>query len=82
MLVETKNTCLLSLCSLLDKTKINQLTLLERPLAIWWDNANERWSVMLDICPHKLVPLSEGKITSDSKIQCGYHGWEFSSCGK
>ncbi len=35
---------------------------------------------MRDICPHRLVPLSEGKqIETDGApaVQCPYHGWRF-----
>lgn len=34
-----------------------------------------------DICPHRGVPLSAGKICSDSTIECAYHGWRFAPDG-
>lgn len=37
-----------------------------------------------DICPHRLVPLSEGQqIDTDGEptIQCPYHGWRFDTAG-
>ena len=34
---------------------------------------------MVDICPHKKVELSEGRITQDGNFQCAYHGWKFDS---
>ena len=36
----------------------------------------------MDCCPHRLVPLSEGRITATGQLQCGYHGWNFNSSGK
>ena len=39
---------------------------------------------MRDICPHRLVPLSEGKqIETDGAptVQCPYHGWRFGTDG-
>jgi phenylpropionate dioxygenase-like ring-hydroxylating dioxygenase large terminal subunit len=36
------------------------------------------WSVE---CPHRLVPLSEGRIESNGMLQCAYHGWEFDQDG-
>jgi len=32
-------------------------------------------------CPHKLLPLSMGRIIDD-QVQCGYHGTTFGSDGK
>ena len=30
-----------------------------------------------DKCPHRLVPLSEGRVNEKGEIECGYHGWTF-----
>jgi nitrite reductase/ring-hydroxylating ferredoxin subunit len=30
-----------------------------------------------DLCPHRRLPLSLGRVTPDGHIQCGYHGWIF-----
>src|SRR5262245_2989039 len=38
-----------------------------------------------DICPHRLVPLSEGRqVDTDGQptIQCPYHGWRFNTSGQ
>jgi phenylpropionate dioxygenase-like ring-hydroxylating dioxygenase large terminal subunit len=32
---------------------------------------------MRDICPHRGVPLSAGKILSENTVECPYHGWRF-----
>lgn len=26
-------------------------------------------------CPHRLVPLSEGRVNQQGELECGYHGW-------
>jgi phenylpropionate dioxygenase-like ring-hydroxylating dioxygenase large terminal subunit len=31
-------------------------------------------------CPHRRLKLSAGAVVGD-KLQCGYHGWTFDSCG-
>jgi phenylpropionate dioxygenase-like ring-hydroxylating dioxygenase large terminal subunit len=36
---------------------------------------------LLDICPHRFAPLSEGKII-DGNIECPYHGWRFDGAGR
>ncbi len=35
---------------------------------------------LLDRCPHRNVPLSEGRVVGDN-VQCAYHGWEFDCSG-
>jgi nitrite reductase/ring-hydroxylating ferredoxin subunit len=30
-----------------------------------------------DICPHRRMPLSLGRVTEDGYLQCAYHGWCF-----
>ena len=34
-----------------------------------------------DICPHRGVPLSAGKIMPEGTVECPYHGWRFRSDG-
>jgi phenylpropionate dioxygenase-like ring-hydroxylating dioxygenase large terminal subunit len=36
---------------------------------------------MRDICPHRGVPLSAGKILTENTVECPYHGWRFRSDG-
>ena len=40
------------------------------------------WSVSIDVCPHRLAPLTEGRIEDDGDLMCSYHGWEFDCSGK
>ena len=35
-----------------------------------------------DICPHRGVPLSAGKVLSDNTVECPYHGWRFRGDGQ
>ena len=36
------------------------------------------WSALVDACPHRLAPLSQGRIDPKSGcIECPYHGWAF-----
>ena len=34
-----------------------------------------------DICPHRGVPLSAGKLMADNAVECPYHGWRFRTDG-
>lgn len=65
----------------LSKNTPNSFTLLEEKLVIWWDKFQEKWCVFADKCPHRLAPLSEGRINEDGFLECPYHGWTFSSNG-
>jgi phenylpropionate dioxygenase-like ring-hydroxylating dioxygenase large terminal subunit len=65
----------------LDKTKPSKFTLLERDLVIWWDRHTKAWKAFDDRCPHRLVPLSEGRIAEDGLLECPYHGWAFKGDG-
>jgi phenylpropionate dioxygenase-like ring-hydroxylating dioxygenase large terminal subunit len=35
-----------------------------------------------DICPHRGVPLSAGKVLKDNTVECPYHGWRFKPDGQ
>ena len=35
----------------------------------------------LDRCPHRNVPLSQGRCLPDGTLECPYHGWRFASDG-
>ncbi len=36
---------------------------------------------MRDICPHRGVPLSAGRVAADNTVECPYHGWRFRADG-
>ncbi|TVP67069.1 MAG: cell death suppressor protein Lls1 [Leptolyngbya sp. LCM1.Bin17] len=65
----------------LDKVRPTRFTLLERGLVIWWDPQGTTWRVFEDKCPHRLAPLSEGRINEAGLLECPYHGWAFSGEG-
>jgi phenylpropionate dioxygenase-like ring-hydroxylating dioxygenase large terminal subunit len=66
----------------LDKNKPQTFTLLGINIVIWWDKSNQSWCVFEDKCPHRLAPLSEGRINEQGLLECPYHGWTFSGTGK
>jgi phenylpropionate dioxygenase-like ring-hydroxylating dioxygenase large terminal subunit len=66
----------------LDKSKPTPFTLLATDLVIWWDSSASCWRVFEDKCPHRLAPLSEGRIAEDGLLECPYHGWAFSGEGQ
>ncbi|MEB3278642.1 MAG: Rieske 2Fe-2S domain-containing protein [Lyngbya sp.] len=40
------------------------------------------YQVFLDECPHRLAPLSEGRVDEKTgNLMCSYHGWEFDEKG-
>lgn len=65
----------------LDKTKPTKFTLLGQDLVIWWDEKAQSWRAFEDQCPHRLAPLSEGRIAEDGLLECPYHGWAFEGDG-
>lgn len=65
----------------LDKTKPTKFTLLGQDLVIWWDKNTQSWRAFEDQCPHRLAPLSEGRIAEDGLLECPYHGWAFQGNG-
>ncbi|KAJ4835428.1 hypothetical protein Tsubulata_037696 [Turnera subulata] len=50
-------------------------------VVVWWDRNEEAWKVFDDTCPHRLAPLSEGRIDQWGRLQCVYHGWCFDGSG-
>lgn len=65
----------------LEQDKLTRFTLLDRDLVIWWDRQAACWRAFEDQCPHRLVPLSEGRIAEDGLLECPYHGWAFRGDG-
>jgi phenylpropionate dioxygenase-like ring-hydroxylating dioxygenase large terminal subunit len=54
--------------------------LLGEPVLIGRDKTGTVFAVR-DICPHRGVPLSAGKMLSDNTVECPYHGWRFKPDG-
>ena len=59
-------------------------TIFERPLVLFRDQ--DAVHCLADQCPHRLAPLSDGRLTTDEtgarRVECSYHGWHFSGCGR
>ena len=55
-------------------------TLMKTPLVLFRD-AHGVAQTLLDRCPHRSVPLSEGRVHKDGTLECGYHGWRFDGVG-
>ena len=63
-----------------DFSNPQSLQILGKDFVIW--KKDNKLICQDDICPHRLAPLSEGYIDSESKnLRCAYHGWEFNECG-
>lgn len=65
----------------LDPGRPTKLELLGHELVAWRDSEGQ-WRVFEDRCPHRNVPLSEGRVESDGTLMCSYHGWRFDPEGK
>ncbi len=52
---------------------------LNQGVVIWRDNQGNI-AALEDRCPHRLVPLSRGRIV-DGRMECGYHGLRFDGSG-
>lgn len=66
----------------LDPRRPFAFTLLDQDLVLWWDAAAGQWRAFADVCPHRLVPLSEGRINARGELECPYHGWSFDGEGR
>ncbi|CAN1333459.1 Protochlorophyllide-dependent translocon component 52, chloroplastic [Linum perenne] len=66
----------------LDKRIPHAKTVLGLDLVAWWDRNESAWKVFDDMCPHRLAPLSEGRIDQWGRLQCVYHGWCFNGAGE
>jgi len=59
--------------------KLLAVTVWDIPIVLF-RGASGRPAALLDRCPHRNVPLSEGYV-SRSELVCGYHGWRFGAEG-
>lgn len=65
----------------LDKRKPHGKKVIGVDIVVWWDRNENAWKVFDDSCPHRLAPLSEGRIDQWGRLQCVYHGWCFGGAG-
>lgn len=54
-------------------------TVADTPLVLFRD-AGGRVVILIDRCPHRNYPLSEGRLVGGA-VQCPYHGWRFGADG-
>jgi len=59
---------------------LQRVMLLGEPIALGRNRSGELFALR-DICPHRGVPLSAGKIKADDSVECPYHGWRFKKDG-
>ncbi|KAG6433189.1 hypothetical protein SASPL_104797 [Salvia splendens] len=65
----------------LDKRRPHAKKVMGIDLVVWWDRNENAWKVFEDSCPHRMAPLSEGRIDQWGRLQCVYHGWCFGGAG-
>lgn len=66
----------------LDPKRPTPVTILGLRLVIWKPQFSETFRVFLDQCPHRLAPLSEGRVDDKTgNLMCSYHGWKFDPDG-
>ncbi|MBW4561535.1 MAG: Rieske 2Fe-2S domain-containing protein [Mojavia pulchra JT2-VF2] len=66
----------------LDPKRPTPVTILGLRLVIWKPKSSATYQVFLDQCPHRLAPLSEGRVDDKTgNLMCSYHGWQFDSQG-
>jgi phenylpropionate dioxygenase-like ring-hydroxylating dioxygenase large terminal subunit len=73
-----------ALASSLKPGRMRREMLLGEPVLLGRLKSGEAFA-MRDICPHRGVPLSAGRILANDTVECPYHGWRFranGSCAK
>ena len=63
-----------------DKKKSHAMMFLGNNVVLWHDK--NKWNVFEDACPHRGVPLSEGRVESNGELLCSYHAWTFNGEGE
>ena len=66
----------------LDPSRPTPFTLLGQDLVLWFERSSAQWRALADVCPHRLVPLSEGRLNEAGELECPYHGWSFNGEGR
>jgi phenylpropionate dioxygenase-like ring-hydroxylating dioxygenase large terminal subunit len=49
---------------------------------VFYRTGDGKVAALEDRCPHRLLPLSMGRVVDGNAVQCGYHGLTFDSSGK
>ncbi|AKI99853.1 Rieske-like 2Fe-2S protein [Archangium gephyra] len=63
------------------KDKPVRVELAGRAYALFRD-AQGRPAALADACPHRMAPLSAGRVTREGQLECPYHGWRFDADGR
>lgn len=58
-----------------------QIQLAGRKYALFRDGTGKA-ALLADACPHRLAPLSSGRVRPDGRLACAYHGWHFDAEGR
>lgn len=58
-----------------------KIQLAGRAYALFRD-AQGKPALLADACPHRLAPLSLGRVRPDGRLACAYHGWHFDGHGQ
>jgi nitrite reductase/ring-hydroxylating ferredoxin subunit len=53
---------------------------MDEPVLLFRDSSGQV-AALYDRCPHRGVPLSQGRVVSD-RIECAYHGFQFDRTGR
>ena len=77
----TKQWYPLAVVEFLDPTRPHSVQLLGKDLVLWRDGS-QTWRCFEDACPHRLVPLSEGRVEAEGTLLCAYHAWRFDGQGQ
>ena len=77
----TKQWYPIAVVDFLDPKRPHAMQLLGKDLVVWRD-ATGQWQCFADACPHRLVPLSEGRVEPDGTLLCAYHAWRFDAEGQ
>ena len=62
--------------------KPTPFTLMGQDLVLWFERNSQEWRAFADVCPHRLVPLSDGRLNAEGELECPYHGWAFNGAGQ
>ena len=71
----------LAVADYLDPQRPHAMQLLGKDIVLWRDGTGT-WRCFEDACPHRLAPLSEGRVEADGRLLCAYHAWRFDGSGK
>ena len=60
--------------------KPKSFKILNKDIVVYRNN-EKKVLAFIDKCPHRNIPLSEGRICNENLV-CNFHGWEFNNDGK